>query len=129
MIIIDHQLHDVSLIMYYICIPLETETEIFRYNSHCCCIYIIIIVVRMRNVIMAVEKRKLVERLLANCEGLVSGKRQFEGKEWKLSQVVRGHTTPHMTCCSRTCLYVYTRTVRDGSTKACERVGEVSQVR
>ena len=32
-------------------------------------------------------KRKDVERLLASCEGLVSNKKQFQGKEWKLSQV------------------------------------------
>lgn len=35
-------------------------------------------------------KQKNVERLIARCEGLVSGKAQFKGKEWKLSKVSNG---------------------------------------
>jgi len=35
-------------------------------------------------------KRKNIERLIARCEGLVSGKAQFKGKEWKLSKVSKG---------------------------------------
>ena len=31
--------------------------------------------------------QRSVERLVASCESLVSGKGEFEGKEWKLSQV------------------------------------------
>ena len=33
------------------------------------------------------EKERSAERLLASCEGLVSDKKHFQGKEWKLSQV------------------------------------------
>jgi len=35
-------------------------------------------------------KRKNIERLIARCAGLVSGKAQFKGKEWKLSKVSKG---------------------------------------
>ena len=35
----------------------------------------------------AIMKQKNVERLIASCEKLVSGKGDFQGKEWKLSQV------------------------------------------
>lgn len=34
-----------------------------------------------------VVKQKNVERLIARCENILSGKTQFQGKEWKLSKV------------------------------------------
>jgi hypothetical protein len=35
-----------------------------------------------------VAKQRSVERLIASCEGLISGKGQFQGKDWKLSRYV-----------------------------------------
>ena len=34
-----------------------------------------------------VAKQRSVERLIASCESLVSGKGEFQGKDWKLSRV------------------------------------------
>ena len=41
-----------------------------------------------------VAKQRSVERLIASCEGLISGKGQFQGKDWKLSRVsIACHTS------------------------------------
>ena len=34
-----------------------------------------------------VSKQKNIERLIARCENILSGKAQFQGKEWKLAKV------------------------------------------
>ena len=34
-----------------------------------------------------VSKQKNIERLIARCENNLSGKAQFQGKEWKLAKV------------------------------------------
>lgn len=44
-----------------------------------------------------VMKQKNVERLIASCERLASGKGEFQGKEWKLSQVES--PLPHSSTC------------------------------
>ena len=33
------------------------------------------------------SKEKNIERLIARCENILSGKAQFQGKEWKLAKV------------------------------------------
>ena len=34
-----------------------------------------------------ISKQKNIERLIARCENILSGKAQFQGKEWKLAKV------------------------------------------